>query len=181
MFGGLNFKLCFCQNGTGLPGNFLTWCRFWAKFYEFHYLCAWKIALHTWHGEKLPRTAHSDRARSLVLEERVSLRTFMIMGQFRKTIPRILRIRHHQCLEHFELFLPRTWTSQSFLLMYQKSFSVFLLRGNLWLKLLASHMRHSIRFFSEAFLQWILHVKIKLTLCRNATGLPGEILKCNSV
>ena len=22
MFGGLNFKLCFCQNGTGLPGNF---------------------------------------------------------------------------------------------------------------------------------------------------------------
>ena len=24
MLGGLNFKLCFCQNGTGLPGNFLT-------------------------------------------------------------------------------------------------------------------------------------------------------------
>ena len=28
MFGGLNFKLCFCQNDTGLPGKFLTWCRF---------------------------------------------------------------------------------------------------------------------------------------------------------
>ena len=28
MFGGLNFKFWFCQNGTGLPGNFLTWCRF---------------------------------------------------------------------------------------------------------------------------------------------------------
>ena len=24
MFSGLNFKLCFCQNGIGLPGNFLT-------------------------------------------------------------------------------------------------------------------------------------------------------------
>ena len=56
-------------------------------------------------------------------EERFSLRKFMIMGQFGQTIPRILRIRHHQCLEHFELFLPRTWTSQSFLLMYQKSFT----------------------------------------------------------
>ena len=38
----------------------------------------------------------------------------MIMAQFGKTIPRILRIRHHKCLEYFELFLPRTWTSQSF-------------------------------------------------------------------
>ena len=28
----------------------------------------------------------------------------MIMGQFGQTIPRFLRIRHHQCLEHFELF-----------------------------------------------------------------------------
>ena len=26
-----------------------------------------------------------------------------------------------------------------------------------------------------------LHVEIKLNLCRNATGLPGEILKCNSL
>ena len=38
-----------------------------------------------------------------------------------------------------------------------------------------------IRFFSKAiFTQGILHVEIKLTLCRNATGLPGEILKCSS-
>ena len=22
-----NFKLCFCQNGTRLPGKFFTWCR----------------------------------------------------------------------------------------------------------------------------------------------------------
>ena len=56
---------------------------------------------------------------------------FMIMGQFGQTIPRISRTRRHKCLEHFELFLPRTWTSQSFLLMYLKSFSVFLLRGKL--------------------------------------------------
>ena len=62
---------------------------------------------------------------------KISLRKFMIMGQFGQTIPRISRIRHHKCLEHFELFLPRTWTSQSFLLMYQKSFNVFLLRGKL--------------------------------------------------
>ena len=27
MFGGLNFKLCFCRNGTGLPGKVLTWRR----------------------------------------------------------------------------------------------------------------------------------------------------------
>ena len=27
----------------------------------------------------------------------------------------------------------------------------------------------------------ILHVEITLNLCRNATGLPGEILKCNSL
>ena len=37
MFGGLNFKLCFCQTGTGLslPGKFWTWCRTRAKFFEF--------------------------------------------------------------------------------------------------------------------------------------------------
>ena len=62
-------------------------------------------------------TSFPDRARSLVLDERFSLRKFMIMGQFRQTIPRILRIRHHKCLEYFELFLPWTWTSQSFPLM----------------------------------------------------------------
>ena len=31
MLGGLNFKLCFCRNGTGLDihihGKFLTWCQ----------------------------------------------------------------------------------------------------------------------------------------------------------
>ena len=49
---------------------------------------------------------------------KTSLRKFMIIGQFGQTIPRILRIRHHKFLEYFELFLPRTWTSQSFLLMF---------------------------------------------------------------
>ena len=48
---------------------------------------------------------------------KISLREFMIMAQFSQTIPRILRIRHHKCLEYFELFLPKTWTSQNFLLM----------------------------------------------------------------
>ena len=58
----------------------------------------------------------------------------------------------------------------------------FLSRGKLWLKFLASRMRR-IRFSfpTPIFTQWILHVEIKWNLCRNATGLPGEILKCNSL
>ena len=35
MFGGLNFKLCFCQNGTGLPGNFFDSADFELNFMNF--------------------------------------------------------------------------------------------------------------------------------------------------
>ena len=44
-----------------------------------------------------------------------------------------------------------------------------------------SYATYSILFSKAIFTQWILHVEIKLNLCRNATGLPGEILKCNSL
>ena len=45
-----------------------------------------------------------------------------------QTIPRILQIRPHKFLEYFGLFLPRTRTSQIFLLTFQKSFSVFFIK-----------------------------------------------------
>ena len=77
MFDGLNFKLYFWRNGTGLSEKILTWCRTWTKFYEFHYPCAWKIALHTWEDDELPR--------SLVLETSLSLRELMIMWQLGQT------------------------------------------------------------------------------------------------
>ena len=58
----------------------------------------------------------------------------------------------------------------------------FLSRGKLWLKFLASHLwRIRFSFPRPIFTQWIPHVEIKLNLRRNATGLPGEILKCNSL
>ena len=58
----------------------------------------------------------------------------------------------------------------------------FLSRGKLWLKFLASRMlRIRFSFPRPIFTQWILHVEFKLNLRGNATGLPGEILKCNSL
>ena len=45
-----------------------------------------------------------------------------------------------------------------------------------------SYATYSILFSKANFYTVkILHVEIKLNLCRNATGLPGEILKCNSL
>ena len=44
-----------------------------------------------------------------------------------------------------------------------------------------SYAMYSILFSNASFHTVKLHVEIKLNLCRNATGLPGEILKCNSL
>ena len=54
------------------------------------------------------------------LEERFSLRKFMMManGAIRPNHSQdFANTTTYKCLEYFELFRPRTWTSQSFLLM----------------------------------------------------------------